>query len=409
MLQQRFLEPYCPRATLIGVREPFEYAEFARTCLKLGDAELHKYELLVWSSSYLLPAFVTNDGLDATTAEFLKLNRQPCFALVNQHLSNIVESVGKQAAATQGQADYEADPAAQQKDSTLVEVLARIYQYLDELSLNEHNKDICKQLEDKDIVWSSTTRKFVAPNKLCIQLDAGDEIPPFLFSLSPSLKPFKSLFLRLGARDKPYPMLYGDILRKMAKVCGDDYLNSNELCKGLKAMECFFKYLKTASPAPKNGDEASKDPANSEHISSQYKLPGLYFVTTELKLEKSSGVVMLDNRDNMDDIAKLPHEKFVFNPGERVFKMNTSEIKPMVDKIFISQRPTLFSQKYEATYDFSLPDDPDSQRQNLLTSLERKYQQIFTSRQLHRCLARCIANEEARRSSPKHLPIDEVL
>lgn len=389
------------------LRQPFEYSEFKRTCLKLSDAELQKYELLVWSSSYLLPSFVTQESLDTTTAEFLKLNRQPCFALVQQHLNNIVESVAKQAQVILTTSDDEPTTTSA-SDSTLVEVLSRIYQYLDELSQSEHNKDICKQLEEKDIVWSSTTRKFVAPNKLCIQLDPADEIPPFLFSLSPALKSFKSLFLRLGARDKPYPMLYGDILRKMAKVCGDDYLNSNELCKGLKAMECFFKYLKTSTAPPKNGDDSGKDPSNSEYISSQYKLPGLYFVTTELKLEKSSSVVILDNRENLDDIAKLPHEKFVFNPGEKVFKMSTTEIKPLIDKIFISQRPTLFSQKYEATYDFSLPDDPDSQRQNLLTSLERKYQQIFTSRQLHRCLARCIANEEARRSSPKHLPIDEV-
>lgn len=409
VLQQRFLEPYCPRESLVTLRQPFEYTEFSRTCLKLSDAELQKYELLVWSSSYLLPSFVTHESLpDSTTAEFLKLNRQPCFALVNQHLNNLVESVTKRA--NHQLLNNDDEQTAQEilsTDSILVDVLTKIYQYLDELSQNEHNKDICRQLEDKDIVWSSTTRKFVAPNKICIQLDNGDEIPPFLFSLSPALKTFKNLFQRLGARDKPFPMLYGDILRKMAKVCGDDYLNSNELCKALKAMECFFKYLKTCTSS-KSASSDDKDPANSENISSQFKLPGLYLVTTELKLEKSSNVVILDNRENLDDLAKLPHEKFVFNPGERVLKMSTNEIKPLVDKIFISQRPTLFSQKYEATYDFSLPDDPDSQRQNLLTSLERKYQQIFTSRQLHRCLARCIANEEARRSSPKHLPIDEV-
>ena len=274
---------------------------------------------------------------------------------------------------------------------------------MDELHIHEHHKDMYKQLEDKEIVWSASTRKFVAPNKVCVELEINDEIPPFLYSLTPALKSFKGLLLRLGAKDKPYPMLYGDILRKMAKVCGDDYLNSNELCKALKAMELFFKYLKT-------NKESSSDAGaqNNENVSAQFKLPGLYFVTTELKLEKSNAVVIVDNRDNLDDISKLPHDKFVFNPGERIFKMNTTEIKPLIDKIFISQRPTLFSQKYEATYDYSLPDDPDSQRQNLLNSLERKYHQIFTSRQLHRCLARCIVNEEARRSSPKHLPIDEV-
>jgi hypothetical protein len=52
-------------------------------------------------------------------------------------------------------------------------------------------------------------------------------------------------------------MLYGDILRKLSKVCEQDYLNSNELCKSLKAMECFFKYLPACTT-----------------INSQSKLPG---------------------------------------------------------------------------------------------------------------------------------------
>lgn len=397
VLQQRFLEPYCPAERYVSLKSPFEHAEFNKSCLKLSDAELQKYEMLVWSSSFILPSFVQVDSIDANGVEFLKLNRKPCFAIVNQHLNNICESVGSQKMS--GQLDSE---KMSSYDDTLIEILGKIYQYLDDLHINEHHRDMYKQLEDKEIVWSASTRKFVSPNKICIQLEIADEIPPFLYSLTPSLKNFKSLLMRLGAKEKPYPMLYGDILRKMAKVCGDDYLNSNELCKGLKAMECFFKYLKNSN------QKTEQTGSNPENVSANFKLPGLYFVTTELKLEKSSNVVILDNRDNLDDIAKLTQDKFVFNPSEKVFKMNTSEIKPLIDKIFISQRPTLFSQKYEATYDYTLPDDPDSQRQNLLTSLERKYQQIFTSRQLHRCLARCISNEEARRSSPKHLPIDEV-
>ena len=374
VLQQRFLEPYTPDARFVQLKKPFEYEQFKRTCLKLSDAELQTHELLVWSSSFLLPKFVDTTKLDINTIEFLKLNKKPCFALVNVHLNNVC-------ADTNG---------IDQK--CLIEALCHIYKYLNEMNVTEADKDILKQLEDKEIVWSDTTRKFVSPNKICVNLEASDECAPFLYSLSADLVDYKSLFVRLGAKDKPNAMLYGDILRKMAKVCANDYLNSNELCKALKAMEGFFKYLKL----------------NPDTITPQFKLPGLYFVTTELKLEKSSNCVIVDTRDSLDDLAKLNHDKFVFNPGERCFKMSTGEIKPLIDKIFISQRPTLFSQKYESTYDYTLPDDPDSQRQNLLTSLERKYQQIFTSRQLHRCLARCISNEEARRSSPKHLAIDEV-
>jgi hypothetical protein len=30
------------------------------------------------------------------------------------------------------------------------------------------------------------------------------------------MRGFKNLFVKLGAKDKPYPMMYGDIFRKMA-------------------------------------------------------------------------------------------------------------------------------------------------------------------------------------------------
>jgi hypothetical protein len=167
-------------------------------------------------------------------------------------------------------------------------------------------------------------------------------------------------------------------------VCGTDYLNSNELCKALKAMECFFKYLgKPQAPLSTN--------TTDEQINPQHKLSGLYFVTTELKLEKSNLVVIVDDRVSLDYIQKLNEDKFMFNPGEKIIKTQTGHIKPLIDKIFVSQRPTLFTQKYEESFDYTLPEDPESQRQILLTTLERKYEQLFTSKQLHHCLARCIS------------------
>ena len=404
VLQQRFLEPHCPDKRYMRLCLPFELQEFKKTCIKLSDAELHKYEKLIWTSSYILPSFVNCDLLDMGAIEFLKLNRQPCFALINQHLSNICESTNKSGSPSAVTIDSEFE-------DTLIEVLKKCYQYLDDLNTSEHNKDIYKQLEEKEIIWSQSTRSFISPKRVCLDLSEDDEIPPFLYTIPASLSEYKQLFLRLGAREKPYAMLYGDILRKMAQVCNKDYLNSNELCKALKAMECFFKYLNkspNANTSPYDSNGSTNSSNGGEPLGSQYKLAGLYLVTTDLKLEKSSDVIISESRQDLDYIPKLPDEKFLFNPSERVLKMNTNEIKPILDKIFISQRPSLFSQKFEETFNYSVPDDPNSQRQILLSSLERKYQQIFTSRQLHRSLARCIINEEARRASPKHLPIDEV-
>ena len=249
VLQQRFLEPHAPPEAFVSLLAPFEHAEFAHTCLKLADAELCTHQYLCWSSSFVLPAFVDSSALEADARTFFKLERKrPCLAIVQQHLANVCEAVKT---ASGGGVD----------EATLFHALTGIYGYLDELSgeectgssgsgndNNEGARDMCKQLEDKEIVWSARARKFVTPARLCVELPASDEIAPFLFALAPQFARFAALFVRLGAKRRPYAMLYADILRKMAKVCGDDYLNSNELCKALKAMECFFRYLK-AQPA----------------------------------------------------------------------------------------------------------------------------------------------------------------
>ena len=133
------------------------------------------------------------DLLDMGAIEFLKLNRQPCFALVNQHLTNICETVGRIGNQQTNTGNSAID---NEFEETTIEVLKKCYQYLDDLNQNEHNKDIYKQLEEKEIIWSHTTKQFIAPNRVCLDLDVDDEIPPFLYSLPQSLCEYKQLFLR---------------------------------------------------------------------------------------------------------------------------------------------------------------------------------------------------------------------
>ena len=218
----------------------------------------------------------------------------------------------------------------------------------------------------------------MSPDKICIELDEQDEIIPFLYSLSKAFRSFKKFFLLLGAIEKPYPMLYGNILKKMAYVCKDDYLNSNELCKALKAEEEFFKQLKLSNNATTSSEdpEAKNDPKN--------KLTGLYFVSTEVKLEKSGSLIILDSNEQLNYVFKLPNEKYLFNPSEKLFKSSPSEIRSLINNIHASQRPTLFSQKYEENYDFTLPEDPNSQNQNMLICIECFYHEMFHGHQFHR-------------------------
>ena len=163
----------------------------------------------------------------------------------------------------------------------------------------------------------------------------------------------------------------------MAFVCGEDYLNSNELCKALKAEEEFFRHLKI-------NEEIENKTEKSENPTFKSKLTGLYFVSTELKLEKSGSLVILDNNEQLNFVLKLSTEKYLFNPSEKLFKYKNIEIKPLLTNIHASQRPTLFSQKYEENYDFSLPEDQNSQSQQMLICIECYYHEMFHSQQFHR-------------------------
>ena len=85
-----------------------------------------------------------------------------------------------------------------------------------------------------------------------------------------------------------------------------------------------------------------------------------------------------------------------------------THVKDLVEKIFISQRPILFTQKYEESFSITIPEDEESHRQRFLYNLERKYNQLLSSRHLHRCMARVIANHVARQQNPKIISMDDV-
>ena len=126
----RFMEPHCPSEAFVRLGAPFEFAEFDKTCIKLGDAELQSYESLVWTSSFVLPDFVRAETLNASTLERLPwLSRRPSFGTVIQHLVNLSTSLnGKEIEMND------------ELERVLVKTLVTIYGFLDELSANEKVK-----------------------------------------------------------------------------------------------------------------------------------------------------------------------------------------------------------------------------------------------------------------------------
>ncbi|UJR25623.1 hypothetical protein I4U23_006975 [Adineta vaga] len=427
ILDYKFLEPYqmhLESDDLLQLHEQYTNSSdnttpadhFRHTCIKLSDGELLKDAKLCWTSSYLLPEFIRleqfNDfteqqqPIEQNALEFFKLNKKPSYALVQKNLSNLAKKFSLKYHKINNNSKSSPTIIPQQgTDEILITVLKVIYHYFQHEIKHERRADIYKELEDRECIYSRTRRQFLHGKYFCLNLPIADEIPPFLFSLDQDFHEYKEFFLHIGVQSEPQPMLYGDILRKLSKVCEQDYLNSNELCKSLKAMECFFKYL-----------------AINSTINSQTKLPGLYLVTNDFKLVKSNDIVIMDDKSKLDYMTKLVHDKFMFNPNERVLKLDSNpssstnskkdssitHVKDIIDKIFVSQRPVLFTQKYEESFSITIPEDEESHRQRFLFNLERKYNQLLSSRHLHRCMARVIANHVARQQNPKIISMDDV-
>ena len=408
ILELKFLEPHrmnVEHDELLQLHEQFNSGneEFRSTCIRIGDGELLKDAKLCWTSSYLLPEFVRletynefhdrQEPIEQNALEFLKLNKKPSLNLVQKNLSNLAAKFSLK---------YSKPSPINQHvvDDVLVPTLKAIYAFFQNDVKPERRTEMFKDFDDRELVYSRSRRQFLPAKLFCLNLPLNDEIPPFVFSLDAEFHPYKDFFLQLGCQSEPHPMLFGDILRKLAKVCDQDYLNSNELCKSLKAMESFFKYL-----------------AVSSTLNNQTKLPGLFLVSNDFKLVRSNEIVIMDDRTKVDYMTKLVQDKFLFNPNERVLKLDaaankgstaTTLLKDVIEKIFRDQAPILFSQKYEESFSITIPEDQESHRQRFLFNLERKYNQLLASRHLHRCMARVIANHVARQENPKIISIDDV-
>jgi hypothetical protein len=111
ILDYKFLEPYQLRfdnENLLQLHEQYTTSnetnvnEHLRyTCIKLSDGELLRDAKLCWTSSYILPDFISleqyndfneqKEAIEQNALDFFKLNKKPSYALVQKHLSNLAK------------------------------------------------------------------------------------------------------------------------------------------------------------------------------------------------------------------------------------------------------------------------------------------------------------------------------
>ncbi|KAI0979566.1 hypothetical protein GJ496_003085 [Pomphorhynchus laevis] len=432
-----FLEPFQYTSSLVNILPLFESNIVHSTVLCLSEGIPTQYAQLAWSSSFVLPDFVDP-----------KFGRSLSPQLVLRHLFNIGELLNNNINATSTHHDFKSSkqnnnllgpPSTalfvdSQVRSSLLQIFKHIYQYLEEClsgqlqnaaATTEDTSDfwwspseILDDIQMRPVMYSENTGQVIESYKVALQLEIEDEVPPFLYAVPKSLlscRKCSSLFQRIGCKNDVSAECYSKILCKMARVCYSDYLNSNEVRKVLKISELFFRSI------------AKQHPTSRSSTCDEFQFDGLFFLSNHLKLKKSSDLIVMDQRENMDYITKLPDVHFLFNPNESVLNLDVlvtpNDHKPFdegllslhsrcanvkcIEKIVQSQRPTLFSEKFEENFSVTIPDD--SQRHRVLYALERKFAQLLNSRTLHRCLARMLADAMARsKTDMRIVSVDEM-
>ncbi|KAL7674953.1 hypothetical protein ACOME3_001223 [Neoechinorhynchus agilis] len=385
-----FLEPQTYDSPLCQLVKCYETSD-EPVVLSLRQGVIDKFMPLVWSSAFVLPKCVNGDLLEAIPrAELnsLMVRVDPPLNLVIKNLTNIADALVK------------FNPNAQTLESKainvdvaqdLLPILERSYDYL-RTKLGDSQVD--DEIRSKPIVYTPRTQQLVPATRICVNLKNEEEIPPFIYSIPPSLIDRGDFFIKLGANDRPSAELYANILAQMARVCRNDFLNSNEVKKALKAMTGLFACIR----------ESKQTEINS------FKFTGLFLLANDLKMHRAADVVLVESRSKLDYVRKISDDLFLFNPSECVLRLDVPlpTFTSWIYRISTNQRPQLFSEKYQESFSMAIPEDREGKRQQILHAIERKYTQLLQSRTLHRCLSRALSDTLARKNSSVCVTIDQM-
>ncbi|XP_022786054.1 sacsin-like [Stylophora pistillata] len=303
-----------------------------------------EYEEIVWTQARLLPSWANPEyrryefGLpplasvgkycDAFLSQ-LQIIKEPLIDMVVRHCEVLCRHLEN---------PHKCKFDLHEHNLQITNIMEEIYKFL------QGNKNVRDAivLEVTPCILVENGTKFVRPSEAVVELQAREEIKPFLYRIPPELGKFRKLFQALGCYEFVTCTHYAVVLEKLRKKCCGAKLHPNELKVCCKAVKGLFKTLQ------EKADEAS----TLSTLSTLY-LPampsGIRCLESNLNkisvtLQKSSELVFSDKPDYEDRIKEL-HQHFVLDLKlmEVILTLTMTNFKELMMKLPPHLQPKMLS------------------------------------------------------------------
>lgn len=232
--------------------------------LNFADSELVKNEELVWTNCGILNKTACSVVDDQGVWQIFGHDEKPPEGKVVQHIKLLCSNL-----TTDQTVKLDVN---QEIDHKLRSVFQTIYSYLESSS-----NGIIELLRDTSFIHIIERKAFATPNKVVINMEDNNEIPPYLYKASTYFGQFHSVFQKFGSAEKLYSNHCADVLGAIFKETEGDITDPNERKNTIKAVEILFEKL--------------KQEASDVQLKSQ-----IYFPSREHKLMPSTDLVVVDDR-----------------------------------------------------------------------------------------------------------------
>lgn len=347
------------------------------------------FEEIVWTKANLLPSWADprnrrfeldcppRKNRDNYLSEFLlelQVIKKPSVDIVVRHCQTFCSYL---------QSNYNEEGFLHQEDSTITEVMEKIY-----IFLQEHlQKGSPMGLQSTSCILVEEGRKFILPKQAVLEMYEHLEIKPFLYRIPLEFGKFRSLFEFLGCSKNVNTSHYAMVLTMLQQSCKSASMHPNEIHDCSKAVKGFFDKLQDDDQ-----DVASVSTLYLPAMSAALVSPNASLTTIPVSLHKATDLIFDDAPTYGTRIKKLDRLMVLdlshMDVNCKSFMMNHADL---MMKLPLHLRPKFLS--LEVKEKVRNPDDKSEVKNQDITTLRLR----LSSLQFGRGIARIIRHAKSQR------------
>ncbi|CAH1244396.1 SACS [Branchiostoma lanceolatum] len=290
----RFIVPANAQGALVELHSQYGVTGDVLPFVCFKDSVSEDEQELCWTRANLLPRSVTQefryyrkdpDGLtDSILRRRLRIQEQPSIDTITSHVTCLCQHLAQQKV-TETEDGANSPTACK----SLWEVMRKVYAFL--CKTTSDDASLKDKLVNVPCIVVENGRRLVRPEQIAINLEADDEIRPYLYSMPMELGEYNKLFVSLGAPEKPTPMQYAKVLEEFYALSRGEPLDPNEKVGTHRAVYGMFHSLRPESIINFGGGRPSQTRDIEDALQD---VRCLYLPSRKKRLQKSTDLVFDD-------------------------------------------------------------------------------------------------------------------